>query len=104
MEFIELQRLLRDAEADRVAEARRLAVLVRTCPRFWWTLVCLHLRDPLGFAHRWRPPGSSAHHPGASAGGLRLRPRPLGLGADRLLSLPPSPVLHWHFVFSFDVI
>jgi hypothetical protein len=29
MEFIELQRLLRDAEADRVAEARRLAVLVR---------------------------------------------------------------------------
>jgi hypothetical protein len=29
MEFIELQRLLRDAEVDRVAEARRLAVLVR---------------------------------------------------------------------------
>jgi hypothetical protein len=89
MEVIMLRRLLHDAEVDHVAEARRLAFLVRGVSK---VLVDLHMPPIPGASQRCL--GGGRHHLGAPTGGLCLRPWPLGLGSARLLPSYPSFALH----------
>jgi hypothetical protein len=43
-EFVKLRRCLKEVEVEQVTEVRRLAILVRMRPKFWWTLACLPSR------------------------------------------------------------
>jgi hypothetical protein len=53
MEFVELQRLLQDAEANHVTEVGRLAILVRDVSKVLVDLGMPHPKDSSGSTHGW---------------------------------------------------
>jgi hypothetical protein len=63
LEFIELQRLLKDVEVEHVVETGRLAILVKVSLWFWWILACLPSQGSLEIRawpmRSWRLLGSN---------------------------------------------
>jgi hypothetical protein len=98
MEFVEVGRLLQDANVDRITEAGRLAILARDVFKL---LVDLGMPPILGIPQDPCTAINILEAVDVILECLRLRPQPLGLGPARLSLSPPSFGLHLYFVLFF---